>query len=57
MFYEILLVIMGAIVGCLLLEPFIINYIYFSNIHFFNDVILTEKNSIKLKEYYRNLKD
>lgn len=57
MFYEFLLVIIGAIVGCLLLEPLIINYIYFSNIHLFTDIILSKKNKEKLKEYYKNLKD
>lgn len=56
MFYEFLFLIIGGIVGCLLLEPLIINYIYFSNIHLFTDIILSKKNKEKLKEYYKNLK-
>lgn len=52
-----MLFICGMVVGCFLLEPLIINFVYFSNLDLFNDLILTKKNSIKLKEYYRNLKD
>ena len=32
-----------------LLEPIIINFIYLSNVDFFNDIILTKKNKEKLK--------
>lgn len=49
--------IFGMVLGAFLLEPLTINFIYFSNLDLFNDLILTKKNSIKLKEYYRNLKD
>lgn len=49
--------IFGMFAGVLFLEPLVINFVYFSNLDLFNDLILTKKNSIKLKEYYRNLKD
>lgn len=49
--------IFGMVLGVFLLEPLIINFVYFSNLDLFNDLILTKKNSIKLKEYYKNLKD
>ena len=35
-----------------LFEPFIINFVYFSNIALFEDIILTEKNRQKLRKYY-----
>lgn len=54
---NILCTVLGAIVGAMFLEPLIVNFIYFTNLDLFNDIILTKKNSIKLKEYYRNLKD
>ena len=49
--------IFGMVLGVFLLDPLIINFVYFSNLDLFNDLILTKKNSIKLKEYYKNLKD
>lgn len=49
--------IFGMFAGVLFLEPLVINFVYFSNLDLFNDLILTKKNSIKLKEYYKNLKD
>ena len=52
-----MLFIFGMFAGILFLEPLVINFVYFSNLDLFNDLILTKKNSIKLKEYYRNLKD
>lgn len=52
-----MLFIFGMLAGILFLEPFVLNFVYFSNLDLFNDLILTKKNSIKLKEYYRNLKD
>ena len=52
-----MLFIFGMFAGVLFLEPLFINFVYFSNLDLFNDLILTKKNSIKLKEYYRNLKD
>lgn len=52
-----MLFIFGMFAGVLFLEPLLINFVYFSNLDLFNDLILTKKNSIKLKEYYRNLKD
>lgn len=52
-----MLFIFGMFAGVLFLEPLVINFVYFSNLDLFNDLILTKKNSIKLKEYYRNLKD
>ena len=35
-----------------LVEPFLINFVYFSNIALFEDIILTEKNRQKLRKYY-----
>lgn len=52
-----MLFIFGMFAGVLFLEPLVINFVYFFNLDLFNDLILTKKNSIKLKEYYRNLKD
>lgn len=49
--------IFGMFAGVLFLEPLVINFVYFTNLDLFNDLILTKKNSIKLKEYYKNLKD
>ena len=36
----------------MVLEPIVINFIYFSNVSLFNDIILTKKNSDKLKKYF-----
>lgn len=33
-------------------EPFIINFVYFSNIPLFEYIILTKKNRQKLRKYY-----
>ena len=49
--------IFGMFAGLLFLEPLVINFVYFTNLDLFNYLILTKKNSIKLKEYYKNLKD
>lgn len=40
--------IVGLIFGVFILEPLVINYIYFSNIDLFIDIILTRKNEHKL---------
>lgn len=42
----------GLFAGTFLLEPFIINFIYMKNPALFNDIILTEKSSKKLRRYY-----
>lgn len=44
--------IAGMMVGTALLEPIIINIIYMKNPALFNDIILTKKNSEKLRCYY-----
>lgn len=44
---------LGCIFGSFILEPIIINFIYFSNVGLFNDIILTKKNRNKLKDFYR----
>lgn len=49
--------IFGFCFGIFILEPILINFVYFTNLDLFNDIILTKKNSIKLKEYYKNQKD
>ena len=46
---------LGLIGGTMFFEPLIINFIYFSNVALFNDIILTKKNRKKLKDYYGNL--
>lgn len=51
MFYFIL----GFIVGTFILEPIVINFIYFSNIDLFVDIILTRKNREKLKGWLKNV--
>lgn len=38
----------GFIFGVFLLEPIIINFIYFTNIDLFLDIILTKKNKSKI---------
>lgn len=42
----------GFCLGAFILEPFILNFVYFTNLDLFNDIFLTKKNRIKLKEYY-----
>lgn len=37
-----------------LLEPIIVNFVYFSNISLFVDIILTKKNRDKLYNFYKN---
>ena len=46
----------GLVVGCFILEPLTINYVYFSNVALLHDIILTEKNRKKLEEYYLSKK-
>ena len=43
--------IFGCVFGSILLEPLIINFIYFTNVGLFLDIILTEKNRKKLEKY------
>lgn len=45
--------LLGLVVGSFILEPIIINFIYFSNVALFLDIILTEKNKNKLENYFR----
>lgn len=42
----------GFCFGLFILEPIVINFIYLSNPALFNDIILTKKNSEKLRCYY-----
>ena len=42
----------GAYILFMLTELFIINFVYFSNIALFEDLILTKKNKKKLRKYY-----
>lgn len=44
--------LIGFIVGSFIFEPIIINFIYFSNVALFVDLILTKKNEEKLRCYY-----
>lgn len=45
---------LGLIVGTIFFEPLIINFIYFSNINLFMDIILTKKNKKKLDNFYNS---
>ena len=47
----------GVVIGVMVLEPLVINLIYFTNLDLFNDIVLTKKNSKKLEQYYKNKKD
>ena len=49
---ELLYFLFGFIAGTFILEPFVINFIYFSNISLFRDIILTKKNRKKLDKFY-----
>lgn len=42
----------GFNLGIFILEPIVINFIYLSSPALFNDIILTKKNSEKLRCYY-----
>lgn len=44
--------VLGLFVGTFILEPIIINFIYFSNIGLFVDLILTKKNEKKLRRFF-----
>lgn len=44
--------IIGLLLGSFILELIIINFIYFSNVGLFVDLILTKKNEEKLRCYY-----
>lgn len=44
--------IFGVFIGSFGFEFIIINFVYMSNIALFNDLILTEKNRKKLRDYY-----
>lgn len=42
----------GLFVGMFVLDPIVINFIYLSNLDFFNDIILSKKNEERLRRYY-----
>ena len=44
--------ILGAFGFMFLFEPFIINFIYFTNIPLFFDLFVTKKNKEKLRRYF-----
>lgn len=50
MFYFLL----GIFFGLMIIEPLVINFIYFTNIDLFLDIILTKKNKLKLIRYFYN---
>lgn len=43
--------LIGLCVGSFILEPLVINFVYFTNIDLFTDIILTHKNRNKLIEW------
>lgn len=45
--------IAGMIIGTAIFEKIIINLIYMKNPALFNNIILTEKNSKRLENYYK----
>lgn len=46
--------IIGFCVGSFLLEPIIINLIYFTNVGLFVDLLLTKKNREKLRSFFND---
>lgn len=44
--------IFGFVLGSFILEPIIINFVYFSNVGLFIDLILTRKNEEKLRRFF-----
>lgn len=44
--------LLGLIIGSIVLEPIVINYIYFSNVGLFIDLILNKKSRKKLEDFY-----
>lgn len=46
-------ILFGICIGCVFIEPLIINFIYFSNIGLFLDIILTKKNRQRLIDYLK----
>lgn len=48
-----MLFLLGIVVGCFILEPIVINFVYFSNVALFTDLILTKKNKNKLENYFK----
>lgn len=57
---DIILILFGVIFFSFLLEPLIINVIYFTNVGLFLDLFLTKKNRDKLKNFFeeeRKVKD
>ena len=47
--------LLGLMVGSIILEPLVINFIYFTNIGLFLDIILTKKNRFRLKKYFHEI--
>lgn len=43
----------GLCIGSFILDPLIINFIYFTNIDLFMDIILTNKNRNKLINHFK----
>lgn len=48
-----LYIILGIFIGSMFFEPLIINFIYFTNIGLFLDIILSKKNKYRLIEYIK----
>lgn len=49
--------LLGFCIGLFILEPIVINFIYFTNIDLFMDIILTNKNRNKLINHFRKEKE
>ena len=48
--------LLGFIFGSFIFEPLIINFVYFTNIGLFLDIILTRKNRYKLEKFFQDIK-
>ena len=47
--------ILGIVVGSFIFEPIIINFVYFTNIGLFLDIVLTRKNRFRLKKWFHEI--
>lgn len=46
--------IFGMVFGSMFFEFIIINFVYFTNVSLFCDIILTKKNKEKLRRYFND---
>ena len=46
--------VFGFLIFEFIFEPIFINFVYFTNLYLFEDIILTKKNKQKIRDFYRN---